>query len=57
MKMAAISQLCSYHWSFDQDLEYFSSNGISEIGVWLRKVQEIGEEADCFELPDRGLHK
>ena len=42
MFQLSVSQFCSYRWTFFQDAVRFSRRGIPAMGVWRRKLDEIG---------------
>jgi sugar phosphate isomerase/epimerase len=45
MSELAVSQLSTYHWSLERDLVQYEAAGYSSIGVWRRKIDDLGEEA------------
>lgn len=44
MARLAISELTTYRWSFEEDVELYRALGISGIGVWRQKLTDVGEE-------------
>jgi sugar phosphate isomerase/epimerase len=55
MACLAISELTTYRWSFEQDVEQFRAAGLSAIGVWRQKLADFGEERGAELLAQSGL--
>ena len=51
----AVSETTTYHWSLEQDIHHFSKEGISGIGVWRSKLNELCEERAAELLQESGL--
>ena len=44
MQQLSMSEITTYRWSFDQDVENFQECGYESISVWLQKLTDFGEE-------------
>src|SRR3954470_14471410 len=44
MVRLAISELTTFRWSFEKDIEQYQAAGISAIGVWRQKLADVGDE-------------
>lgn len=44
MARLAISELTTFRWSFEEDVERYKAAGITSIGVWRQKLADVGEE-------------
>jgi sugar phosphate isomerase/epimerase len=55
MARLAISELTTFRWSFEQDVERYRAAGIWAIGVWRHKLADIGEEKGAALLAGAGL--
>jgi sugar phosphate isomerase/epimerase len=43
MALLAISELTTFRWSFEEDVEHMRAAGIPAIGVWRQKLTDFGE--------------
>ena len=55
MTLLSMSELTTYRWSLDEDLFYYSRAGYDGVGIWLRKLQDFGEERGLELIADSGL--
>jgi sugar phosphate isomerase/epimerase len=55
MKKIAISQLTTLRWSLEQDIAAAVQRGISGIGLWRPKIDDLGVEATTEHLLNSGL--
>jgi sugar phosphate isomerase/epimerase len=55
MARLAISQLTTFRWSFEEDVEHYQKLGISAIGVWRHKLTDVGEDKAALLLERAGL--
>jgi sugar phosphate isomerase/epimerase len=55
MARLAISELTTFRWSFEKDVERYRAAGISAIGVWRQKLADVGEEKGAALLAASGL--
>ena len=55
MARLAISELTTYRWSFEEDVELYRALGVSAIGVWRQKLADVGEEKGAALLAQSGL--
>jgi sugar phosphate isomerase/epimerase len=55
MDFFSISQRTTPWWSFEEDIVYFSQAGIPGIGLWRRKILEVGEEKAIELLSDASV--
>jgi sugar phosphate isomerase/epimerase len=55
MARLAISELTTYRWSFEEDVELYRALGASGIGVWRQKLTDLGEEKGAALLAQSGL--
>jgi sugar phosphate isomerase/epimerase len=55
MKKIAVSQLTTLRWSLEQDVQAAVRRGISGIGLWRPKVEDIGIDATIEQLALAGL--
>src|SRR6187200_1255190 len=51
----AVSELTTFRWSFEEDVERYASAGISAIGVWRQKLADAGEQRGAALLREGGL--
>lgn len=51
----AMSQMTTYRWSFEQDMERYAAAGYDAAGVWRQKLSDCGHEQGLTLLADRGL--
>ena len=40
----AVSQFCSYRWSFFQDIVRYSKSGVNAVGLWRQKLDDFGHD-------------
>ena len=50
-----MSEMTTYHWSFQEDIEAYRTAGIDAVGVWRQKLTEFGEERGAELLRESGL--
>jgi sugar phosphate isomerase/epimerase len=55
MDRLAISELTTFRWSLEEDVEHYQAAGIWAIGVWRHKLTDSGEEKGAALLADAGL--
>lgn len=55
MARLAISEVTTFRWSFEEDVENYHALGISAIGVWRQKLADVGEEAGAKLIRRAGL--
>jgi sugar phosphate isomerase/epimerase len=55
MGRLAISELTTFRWTFEEDVEHYRAAGIQAIGVWRQKLADIGEEKGAQLLAEAGL--
>src|SRR4051794_18076560 len=55
MARLAISELTTFRWSFEEDVEQYRSAGANAIGVWRQKLADVGEERGAAILSAAGL--
>lgn len=55
MARLAISEVTTFRWSFEEDVEYCRALGIGAIGVWRQKLTDVGEERGAALLSQAGL--
>jgi sugar phosphate isomerase/epimerase len=55
MARLAISELTTFRWSFEEDIEHYRAAGIAGIGVWRQKLADIGDAKGAALLADAGL--
>jgi sugar phosphate isomerase/epimerase len=51
----AISEMTTYRWSFEEDVQNYANAGIRAIGVWRQKLSDFGEEKGVELLAEKGL--
>ena len=51
----SMNEVTTYRWEFDEDLHHYRQAGFTGVGVWLRKLQDFGEERGLELLRDSGL--
>ena len=51
----AVSAVSSWRWSLDEDLTFWSAEGIDHVGLSLRKLEEAGMDAAVARVRDSGL--
>lgn len=50
-----MSEMTTYHWSFEQDVLAYKAAGLAGMGVWRTKLEEFGEERGADLLCEQGL--
>ena len=55
MAQLAISEVTTFRWSFEEDVERYQAAGIPAIGVWRQKLADVGEEKGVRLLQRAGL--
>src|SRR3954453_19077572 len=55
MVRLAISELTTFRWSLEEDLEHYKAAGASAIGVWRRKLADAGEARGTELIAASGL--
>jgi len=55
MARLAISELTTFRWSFEEDVQQYHAAGIPAIGVWRQKLTDVGEEKGAKLLADAAL--
>jgi len=55
MDRMAMSEMTTYRWSFEEDVQYYLDAGICGIGVWRQKLADFGEEKGAELLRESGL--
>ncbi|QDU96868.1 sugar phosphate isomerase/epimerase family protein [Lignipirellula cremea] len=55
MDRLSMSELTTFRWSFEQDVQKFSAAGLSAMGVWRQKLSDFGDDRGVELLRDTGL--
>jgi sugar phosphate isomerase/epimerase len=55
MGRLAISELTTFRWTFEEDVEHYRAAGIGAIGVWRQKLADCGEERGARLLAEAGM--
>ena len=55
MTRLAVSEMTTFRWSFEEDVQHYSEAGIEAIGIWRQKLSDFGEEKGIELLRDSGL--
>ncbi len=55
MLRLSMNELTTFRWTFDEDIHYYEQAGYEGIGLWLRKLEDFGEERALEILADSGL--
>ena len=55
MARLAISELTTFRWSFEEDVEHYRAAGVTAIGVWRPKLTDVGEAQGAQLLAEAGL--
>jgi len=55
MAQLAISEVTTFRWSFEEDVERHRAAGIPAIGVWRQKLADIGDEKGAMLVKRAGL--
>ncbi|WP_026343286.1 sugar phosphate isomerase/epimerase [Nocardia sp. BMG111209] len=51
----SVSQMCTYSWSFGQNLELIDALGLAKVGLLINKADDYGRDAAVAALADRGI--
>jgi sugar phosphate isomerase/epimerase len=55
MPRLSINELTTFRWTFEEDLRQYQAAGITAIGVWRRKIADVGEDRAVELLAASGL--
>jgi sugar phosphate isomerase/epimerase len=55
MTAISVSEVTTYLWPFDKDVQTYASYGLSSIGVWRQKITDYGEEKGAELLAEVGM--
>jgi sugar phosphate isomerase/epimerase len=55
MARLAISELTTFRWSFEEDIEHYQAAGVTAIGVWRQKLADVGDEKGAELLTEAKL--
>lgn len=55
MATISVSEVTTYLWPFDKDVQTYASYGLSSIGVWRQKLTDYGEEKGAELLAEVGM--
>jgi sugar phosphate isomerase/epimerase len=55
MARLAISELTTFRWSFEEDIEHYQAAGVTGVGVWRQKLADIGDEKGAELLAEAKL--
>lgn len=55
MARLAISELTTFRWSFEEDVEHYQAAGVTAVGVWRPKLTDVGEAQGAQLLAEAGL--
>jgi sugar phosphate isomerase/epimerase len=55
MARLAISELTTFRWSFEEDIEQFQAAGVTAVGVWRQKLADFGEQKGAELLSETKL--
>src|SRR4029453_16025395 len=55
MARLAISEVTTFRWSFEEDVERYKAAGVTAIGVWRQKLADFGEAKGAELLAEAGL--
>jgi len=55
MAAISVSEVTTYLWPFDKDVQTYASYGLSSIGVWRQKLTDYGEEKGAELLAEVGM--
>ena len=55
MTAISVSEVTTYLWPFDKDVQTYASYGLSSIGVWRQKLTDYGEEKGAELLAEVGM--
>jgi sugar phosphate isomerase/epimerase len=55
MALLAISELTTFRWSFEEDLQHYAAAGVNAVGIWRQKLADFGEERGVDLVAESGL--
>jgi sugar phosphate isomerase/epimerase len=55
MARLAVSELTTFRWSLEEDLQHYKAAGATAIGVWRRKLADTGEQRGAELIAASGL--
>jgi sugar phosphate isomerase/epimerase len=55
MSRLAVSELSTYRWTFEEDVQHYKNHGFRAIGVWRPKLSECGEAKGAELLSEFGM--
>ena len=55
MDRLSISEMTTFRWTFEEDVQNYANAGIRAIGVWRQKLSDFGEEKGVELLRESGL--
>jgi sugar phosphate isomerase/epimerase len=56
MAALSVSEVTTYLWPFEKDVQTYANHGLSSIGVWRQKLTDYGEEKGAELLADVGMN-
>ena len=56
MATLSVSEVTTYPWAFEKDVQTYASHGLSSIGVWRQKLTDYGEEKGAELLAEVGMN-
>lgn len=56
MAAISVSEVTTYLWSFEKDVQTYANYGLSSIGVWRQKLTDYGEEKGAELLTEVGMN-
>ncbi|WP_425617093.1 sugar phosphate isomerase/epimerase family protein [Anatilimnocola sp. NA78] len=51
----AVSEITTFRWSFEEDIEHYQAAGITALGIWRQKLTDFGADRGVELLLHRGL--
>jgi sugar phosphate isomerase/epimerase len=55
MSRLAVSELSTFRWSFEEDVQRYREHGFNAVGVWRAKLSDCGEAKGHELLQDHGM--
>ena len=55
MAELAMTEMTTYRWSFEQDVQQYRAAGITALGVWRQKLGDCGEGRGIELLANHGM--
>src|SRR5262245_8269277 len=55
MGRSAMTEITTFRWSFEQDIEHYAAAGYDAVGVWRHKLSDYGEEKGVELIAEHGL--